>query len=129
MDEKGYNRAVEDAEYLRFDFEGAWGPDTALPGSNDHGDHCLSTGQCAATAIAIWMLREGVELRSTYIDDQSHWYVNIDGYDIDITADQFGMGPVQVARQLYPKYRVRQIHDANEETLRRAGALLLRIGL
>jgi hypothetical protein len=61
----------------------------------------------------------------------SHWFNRIDGWDIDLTGDQFGRAPVQAAPAgtLYHETRVRHAIDLRPETIARADLLASRSGL
>ena len=95
--------------------------ETAAP--NTHW-HVPSAGHCAVAAIVMQMLLGG-ELVSAHVADVSHWFNRIDGYDIDITGDQFGYSILQAlpAGELYPETRVRMHIEVNEETWIRARKL------
>lgn len=69
---------------------------------------------------------------STKINGLSHWFnrltVSGQDLDVDLTGDQFGHPPLQVAPagSLYPATLIRSELDVKEETLTRARRLALR---
>jgi hypothetical protein len=110
---------------IRTQLEPAFRPETAVSGSHRR---TLSAGQCAAAA-AIVLDKLGGIFVSAIIDNESHWFNRIaigdHLYDVDITGDQFGRAPVQIAPQgtLYDGTRPRRFEDLNEETRQRAASL------
>jgi hypothetical protein len=86
------------------------------------------------TAIVVKQ-KLGGELVSTRVGEESHWFnrVTVDGYtyDVDLTGDQFGFPPVQIASAgaLYGEPQLRALSEVHQETMIRAGALAQRAGL
>lgn len=72
----------------------------------------------------------GGELVSSNVKGYSHWFNRIDGYDIDLTGDQFGMPAVQMreAETLHSHSRIRTLSDVNTETWERTLLLSERLG-
>jgi hypothetical protein len=105
-------------------------PDTAILGTCSQ---VASAGHCAAVAAIIYFTHGGT-LVSAIVDAQSHWFnrVNVGGHDVDVdlTGDQFGRAPVQVAESgtLYDGTRIRTEEQLNADTLRRAWLLGRRAG-
>lgn len=116
---------------LRELVERGFGPDTAAPG---FGGATPSAGQCAAVAVIAHELLGG-QFVSAKVHGLSHWFnrIHVDGQwlDFDLTGDQFGRDPVQVASAgyLYPGTTIRHEHEVNPETLERAIKLAERSGL
>jgi len=116
---------------LRASLEGAFAPDTAMPGLTGVSQ---STGHCAAVA---WILHEllGGKLVSARVEGQSHWFnrLEVDGdiVDVDLTGDQFRRPPVQIANQgtLYGGTVERSEIEVNAETRARAALLRTRAGV
>lgn len=96
---------------------------TASPGSK-WTDSCPSTGHCAVVSILVLRVFGG-EYVSATVDGMSHWFNRLDWFgravDVDLTGDQFGRRPVQVADAggLYPDTRVRLSVHINENTIDR----------
>jgi hypothetical protein len=117
---------------LRARLEPAFGPETAVKQSTR--SESASAGQCSAVATIVRAMLGG-ELVSAHVDTQSHWFnrVPVGGvlFDIDITGDQFGLPPIQMARRgkLYGGSRVRQPVEVDENTRRRAALLARRAGV
>jgi hypothetical protein len=113
------------ATQLRSALEGAFGEDTAFPGSTRH---IPSAGHCAAVA-ALVKRNFGGWLVSATVENESHWFnrlrVGDQIFDIDLTGDQFGRAPIQIAGigQLYPGTRVRRPTELLPETLARCEKL------
>lgn len=122
-------RAIEG---IRQRLEPAFGPETAL--IEPRKDSPPSSGHCAAVASIVQALFGG-QLVSAKVEVQSHWFNRIDlgegVFDVDITGDQFGLPPVQVAKRgdLYDRSRVRKPEELNLDTRRRAAVLAARAGL
>ena len=116
---------------LRNQLEAAFSPETAAKGFSGQ---TPSTGHCAAVAIIVREILGG-EFVSASVNGASHWFNRIATescvWDIDLTADQFGNHPVEMAknRDLYPGTRLRSHDDVNLETLIRAKLLAHRAGL
>lgn len=93
-----------------------------------------STGHCAVAAVLVQRLFGG-EFVSAIVEGDSHWFNRIetcDGkVDVDVTADQFNRGPIEIAAagRLYAGTRVRYFDDLNTETLQRALLLARRSSL
>lgn len=108
-----------------------FGPDTAVPGTQSN---IPSAGHCAAVAAIVNAELGGV-LISANVDGQSHWFnrfvVGVDAFDADLTGDQFGQAPVQLAPKghLHPNERLRSRDQLNAETIERALMLAERAGL
>jgi hypothetical protein len=119
------------AENLRRRLETEFRPDTAAPGFQPA---TPAAGQCAAVATIVNELLGG-DLVSASVQGHSHWFNQIrvdDGtIEIDLTGDQFGLPPVQVARpwSLYPGARLRDFSELHAETIFRAAALAASAGL
>lgn len=103
-----------------------------------------SLGHCAAVAILV-QRHFGGELVSTKVRGQSHWFNRIEGFDVDLTIDQFEpkKGLFAAARlsktppiimdyapagKLWDETRIRTIAEVDEETMARANLLALRSG-
>ena len=119
-------RAVQlRAEQLRSALEFAFNADTALPGSKAS---LPSAGHCAAVA-AIVHRRLGGWLVSAVVGDETHWFNRLRAgkrlIDVDLTGDQFGRAPIQIATfgHLYRGTRVRRPGELLSETLARAEKL------
>ncbi len=117
---------------LRARLEPAFGPETAI---NQSGRPVsASAGQCGAVATIVRTMLGG-ELVSAKIEAQSHWFNRIRVadhlFDVDITGDQFGLPPIQLARvgKLYGGSRVRRPAEVNEDTRMRAALLARRAGV
>ena len=117
---------------LRVRLEPAFGPETAMKQSKR--SVSASAGQCTAVATIVRAMLGG-ELVSAHVDTQSHWFnrVPVGGvlFDIDITGDQFGLPPIQMARRgkLYGGSRVRRPADVDKNTRMRAALLARRAGV
>ena len=72
---------------LRERLEKVWGPDTGREGTWDA--LCPSRGQCASTAVLLQGMMGG-EIVTASVQGQTHWFLRSQGYDIDLTGDQFG---------------------------------------
>jgi len=113
------------AQQLRSVLEPAFSDETALPGSTRHP---LSSGHCAAVAALVHR-RLGGWLVSATVGNQSHWFNRLRAgnrlIDVDLTGDQFGRAPVQVAAfgRLYRDTRVRRPSELLPETLARCEKL------
>jgi hypothetical protein len=111
--------------------ERAFTPDTAAKGFPLT---TPSAGQCAAVS-AIVHFDLGAELASAHVGGLSHWFnrfpVGEASLDVDLTGDQFGQPPVQVAvsGSLYEDTRRRNPSELHVETLERARRLADRAGL
>lgn len=122
-------------------FELKFAPDTAAGGWQN--DAIPSAGHCAAVSailyhqLAVFAERFGgrVQCVSAIVNGGSHWFNRVElpdeAWDIDLTGDQFGLPPVQIAEAgtLYEGTRVRDFSELNEETLQRAALLARRAGL
>jgi len=110
---------------LREALQGAFGRDTSFPNARYTSS---SAGHCAAVAAIVYR-RLGGNLVSAEIDNESHWFnrISVQGkrFDIDLTGDQFGRPPIQIAKfgHLYPSTRVRRVRELQDETLRRSELL------
>lgn len=113
------------AEALRGQLEAAFSPATAAPGTDSA---IPSAGHCAAVSH-IFRSRLGGEYVSASVSGVSHWFnrVSVCGrvFDVDLTGDQFGRPPVQVAPagELYEGARLRRSDELRQETIDRASAL------
>lgn len=107
--------------------EEAFAPDTAAGGEVGA---TPSRGHCAAAAIVL-QARVGGEFVSTRVDGVSHWFNRVDGFDIDLTADQFGRRAIEIAKagELWPDTRVRLESELNGQTRERAALLSRRAKL
>lgn len=116
---------LDEATSLRQRLNDVFAPETARPGTNRA---IPSSGHCAAVA-AIVQDRLGGMLVSAIVEGESHWFnrLNINGQelDLDLTGDQFGRKPVQIAPagKLYESTRVRHVDELNAETRDRAEQL------
>lgn len=118
----------EHAEHLRQMLEQCWGPETAFPGSQPSP---VSSGQCAVTALLVAQV-VGCFVVSTQVNGVSHWFNQVYDpetmtyVDLDLTGDQFGLDPVQLAPadSLYGDTRQRFWHEVNDETRQRYNLLL-----
>ncbi len=116
---------------LRRQVEPHFRPDTAAQGFKGTAP---STGHCAVVSVLVHN-RLGGEFVSAFVDDVSHWFNRLrtkDGaLDVDLTADQFGRQPIEmaVAGQLYDGARIRSSDDLNVDTLQRAMLLARRAGM
>jgi hypothetical protein len=117
---------------LRARLEPAFAPETAI---NQSGcPVSASSGQCGAVATIVRTMLGG-ELVSANIEAQSHWFNRIRVadklFDVDITGDQFGLPPIQLARvgTLYGGSRVRRPVEVDKNTLMRAALLAKRAGV
>lgn len=100
---------------------------TACPGTVWN---VVSSGHCAVVAL-LTQNKFGGELVSTKINGHSNWFNRIDGYDVDLTGDQFGFDEVQIKPQgtLYNDVKIRTIDEVNEETFERAELLAEKAGI
>jgi hypothetical protein len=68
--------------------------------------------------------------RSAVMNGESHWYLRIQladtAVDVDITADQFGLSPIQVGLDIYPDSKERHENEIDEDTRRRFSILKTR---
>lgn len=114
---------------LRERLEPAFAPETAI--TPPERPVSASAGQCGAVATIVRAMLGG-QLVSADVDTQSHWFnrIPVDGnvFDVDITGDQFGLPPVQLARRgrLYGGSRVRRPGEVDENTRMRAALLARR---
>jgi hypothetical protein len=117
-------------ENLRGKLEVIFSPDTAVGGVRGE---TPSAGHCAAVALMLQRFFGG-ELLSTTVFGQSHWFNRIwfegSAYDVDLTADQFGLGQVIIAHEgyLHIPCRVRKLDEANADTKQRSMLLEQRLG-
>ena len=117
---------------LRARLEPAFGPETAT--EPPVRPLSASAGQCGAVATIVREMLGG-QLVSADVDAQSHWFNRIpvagDVFDVDLTGDQFGLPPVQLARggRLYSGSRVRHLDEVDQNTRRRAMLLARRAGV
>jgi hypothetical protein len=92
------------------------------------GPHSASAGQCGTVATIVRAMLGG-ELVSAEIDAQSHWfnrsYVAGDFFDVDLTGDQFGLPPVQLAES---HINMRQDVAHCQAFLQRAALFLRAVG-
>lgn len=114
-------------ERLRQNLEAAFADDTRAPGTVSS---CPSAGHCAAAAIVVRRVLGG-EFVSALVDGQSHWFNRVDGFDVDLTGDQFSRPKVQIsiAGAMYPDSRIRSAAELMDETIRRADLLAKRAGV
>lgn len=116
---------------IRRTLEKHFAPDTAYPGTQSP---IPSAGHCAIVS-AIAALTTGVGLASTTVLGVRHWINRVsDGdllWDVDLTADQFGLPAIQVAEAgtLYPDVKNESMTALNAETLQRALKLAQRAEL
>src|SRR5438477_12939770 len=110
------------ATELRSALERAFGDDTAFAGS---ARHVPSAGHCAAVAALVHR-RLGGWLVSATVENESHWFNRLRAgkrlIDVDLTGDQFGRPPIQIAAfgRLYRETRVRRPRELLPETLARS---------
>jgi hypothetical protein len=113
------------AEQIRSALEPAFSAETALPGSNRW---IPSAGHCAAVA-AIVRRQLGGWLVSAVVGHETHWFNRLRAgkrlIDVDLTGDQFGRAPIQIATfgRLYHGTRVRRPSELLPETLARSEKL------
>jgi len=130
MEQHSRDYAERLAKELRNRLEQAFRPDTAAQGLEGN---VPSAGHCAVASVVVQNILGG-ELASAIVGGISHWFNRIRFgdrvFDIDLTADQFGNGPILIAdsNQLYPGTRVRLSQDLTVETLLRAALLARRAG-
>lgn len=138
-------RAVQRfGEALRLLLADVFAPDTCTPGAWT--PRCPSTGHAASVSALITRsvgahdpddpARPYAECVSTVHEGQAHWfnrvYVGMYAFDMDITGDQYGFAPIQMATAGalgYDDVRVRAWKDLPLETAVRAATLAERIGL
>src|SRR5438105_1385155 len=107
---------------IRWRVEPHFQPDTAAQG---FAGTSPSTGHCAAVATIVHE-QLGGDFVSAIVDGASHWFnrftTSIGTLDIDVTADQFGKRPIEVAEagKLHVGTRIRVFSELNRETLQRA---------
>lgn len=109
---------------LRKMFDEVFAPDTASSFSSGTKP---SSGHCASVAIVVQAICGG-QFRSCTISGQSHWYNRVNGIDVDLTGDQFGLPAVNVGKNIYPQSLERQPIDLNDETIDRGILLAKRMG-
>jgi hypothetical protein len=111
---------------------GAW--DRGTPGKG----HCAVASLLLRAHLGGQAEMAGVRTRfvSTTVEGSSHWLVRVEedgvGWDVDVTADQFGHAAVRVgpAGSLYPApMRPRADSDLNDATRERALLLAARAGV
>ena len=113
------------AKQIRSALEPAFSADTALPGSKAD---VPSAGHCAAVA-AIVRRQLGGWLVSAAVGNDIHWFNRVRAgkrlIDLDLTGDQFGRAPIQIATfgHLYGGTRVRRPAELLPETLARCEKL------
>lgn len=116
---------------LRRKLDSAFSPETAAQGFPST---TPSAGQCAAVSVIVHF-GLGAELASARVQGLSHWFnrfpMGADALDVDLTGDQFGFPPVQVASSgaLYNETRRREPTELHLETLERAARLAQLAGL
>jgi hypothetical protein len=116
---------------LRAKLEREFTPDTAAQGVDGNGP---AAGQCAAVAAIVNALLGGA-LISANVKGHSHWFnqipVGLTKVEVDLTGDQYGRAPLQVATpwSLYSGSRIRTFPELTPETLARAAILAERAGL
>lgn len=126
-------RSFEDlsffAEDLKLDLAPHFSADTAYPGTNWTSAN-PSLGHCAVVAFIVNKLFGGDFVSARY-KGQSHWFNRVDGYDIDLTGDQYGLPTIRLALegQLYEDTRLRSSDEMQEETRERARLLMQRAGI
>lgn len=94
-----------------------------------------SAGHCGAVAVIVNTILGGAYCSAT-VDGESHWFNRLsDGnqlYDVDLTGDQFGKPPVQMADvgRLYAGTRIRDFFGSvSPDTMARALRLAQRAKL
>lgn len=108
---------------LRQQLEKGFSPETAQDNVRPHG--ARSTGQCAAVSIVVREVLGG-RFASTMSSGQSHWFnrIEVNGalWDVDLTGDQIGGRPVQIAPagSIYPSSRERSESDLCSDVIQRA---------
>lgn len=117
---------LERLKELREDMDRAFAADTAVPGGWNA--EIPSSGHCAIVAIVVQGIHGG-EFVSATVNGVSHWFNRFDGFDVDLTGDQFGRPHMQAASagELYAGTRVREPRELNEETKRRAAIFVERL--
>jgi hypothetical protein len=119
------------ARSLRSALDPSFSAETARPGSPME---MPCSGHCAAVA-AIVRRRLGGWLVSAIVESESHWFNRLKAgkqlVDLDLTADQFGGSPIQIAKsgRLYPGTRLRRVRELQAETLARSELLEQSAGL
>jgi hypothetical protein len=118
------------AEQIRQALESGFRTDTAFRGVRRT---VPSAGHCAAVA-ALVRRRLGGWLVSAVVGNHSHWFNRLRAgkhlVDVDLTGDQFGRRPIQIASfgHLYTGTRVRRPTELLPETLARSRVLEKRAG-
>ena len=102
--------------FLRKKFEKIFSPET----SSIKNHSIPSSGHCAVVALFLHK-KFGGQLISTKINNTSNWFNRINGYDIDLTGDQFGFSKIRIKKEnkLYHNIRIRFMDEINEETKKR----------
>lgn len=124
-------KARKQLRQLRLRLEKAFSSDTAAEGLSNG---IPSSGHCAVAAVVLQSVFGGSCL-SARVNGVSHWFnrFHVAGlsFDADITGDQFGLPPVQIApaESLYPGARPRSLFRMDVTTLCRARLLAERAGL
>lgn len=116
---------------LRTRLEPAFAPDTALLGARGA---TPSAGHCAVVAAVVQQCLGG-DMISSRVEGESHWFNRLpssDGpLDVDLSGDQFGFSPIQVAPagELHSPAVVRPFAHLLPETLERAARFATRAAL
>jgi hypothetical protein len=112
-------------EEVRRQLSEAFSADTAatgFPATTPSAGHCAAVSSILSSVL-------GAEMASARVNGLSHWFnrlhLSSGDVDFDLTGDQFGYSPVQIASAgtLYPETRIRPFSDLNEETRTRAALL------
>jgi hypothetical protein len=124
----------EAVQALRELLERSFAQDTAAPGFPRSPESPASTGHCAAVALIAHACL-GADIVSATVQSESHWFnrivTNEGPCDFDLTSDQFGLPSVCIdeAGRLHRGTRIRDLSEANRETVARARLLARRAGL
>ena len=125
---------LEAVQALRELLELFFAKDTAAPGFRHSPESPASTGHCAAVALIAHAFL-GADIVSATVQGESHWFnrivTNESVCDFDLTGDQFGFPSVYIDGEgrLHSGTRVRDLSEANIETVARARLLARRAGL
>jgi len=121
---------IERLAKLRLELERIFQKDTAHPLCRNN--PVPSAGHCALVSVLVQDTFGG-EIVSTYMKHidgdelaSSHWLSHIDGWLIDLTADQFGYPKVRIFKDDLDRYRVRRVQHLDVEAIERLKLFLKR---